>query len=158
MNAEESAVEGVGASRLVRCSSFWVVDGDCISGLKPPEGVPRANWLSQSIAKAWNALPEELRPRAVVISFRKWGVKSGGVMWAMLDLFGIEGIPAIAFPLNFRSFDADLNHVAKQDPVLVDDVVRHLNDLVTVTRVGWVKRQVVGVDKLPVGEVQEGGV
>jgi hypothetical protein len=136
-----------------------VVDADCISGLNPsPVDTPRSNWLSQSVAKAWNALPEELRPRAVVISFRKRGVQSAGFMWAMLDLFDIEGIPAIAFPLHLRSLDASLNRVAKQDPVLLDDVVRHLDDLVSVAHNNWVRLKMPGVNKLPVGEVQEGGV
>jgi hypothetical protein len=119
---------------------------------------PSSNWLSQSVAKAWNALPEELRPRAVVISSRKRGVLSGGAMWAMLDLFDIEGIPAIGFSLHLRSFDASLNRVAKQDPAMLDDVVSHLDDLVSVAHNNWMRLKVSGINELPVGEVQEGGV
>lgn len=114
--------------------------------------------MAKSVANAWNAIPEEFRPRAVILSFQKRCAQSGGSLWPLMDLFDIEGIPTIAFPIGVRSLDPYINRVAKQDPVLLDDVVRHLDDLVSVTRVGWVRRQVPSVNELPTGKLQKGGI
>ena len=136
-------------ARLVRCSSFWVVDLDLIPWGKAPLDISHYGWLVRSVSTAWNALPEGLRPRAVLISSRHKPAYGGLV--GLLDMFDLEGIPVISTPLQLRSLDAHVNRVAKQDPALLDDVVCHLKDLVSVADNNWMRLKVPCVNELPVG-------